>query len=911
MVPFLDRLASALLQHHGHELDRIAVVLPGRRAGLYLRKYLAHRAGKALWSPEMLDVGAFMERLTGMRQGGALEMLFLLHEAHRAVAGERADGLAEFMNWAPTTLRDLSEVDAHLLPLDTLYRDLRAYTEIDEWSFRLNETMSPGQERMLHQWSSTGALHQRMTALMTERRVGTSGALARRAAEQAQAGSLAIPWNTVWFAGLNALDPATTAVVQHLRTNHRAHLAWDADRHYLDDARQEAGHFLRRSIAALGPGTLPEIDQLRARKRKLTLVTAPNRVAQAHYAAQWLAELSPGDRADTAVVLADEELLMPLLEAFPADLGPLNVTMGLPLAALPVHGLVEAFLDLHVQASAPGELHLPLAERLLLHPFLHQGSATTRTVMALRVKQRSWMRATDMLVVAEQEGMRSLATMRQAFARMDEAMVDVPGRVAALLAWALSTKPDDRFMQEQLFRMSRLQQEFDKALARHQAERMDLATYALLRKRLMREERMTLLGEPLNGLQVMGFLETRAIDHSRVLLLGANEGTLPRTDAQASWIPFEVRRAYGLPLRSDTEAITAYHFQRMLHLADDVQAVGDSGGGDGTGEVSRFLAQWKHEMDGTSNTNLEERSVHIAFPKRSAPAIAVTKDAHVLARLGIMAERGFSPSALSTWLRCPLDFYLSRVLGIKPPEELSDQLGSDVLGEAVHHVLEQLFRPLLGRPLLPETLRELAALVPHMLHAELNKRFSSDTLARGHFRLRMEMAQQAVAGYLLTEAERSGREETLPTQVEEDISAVLSDGTKFIGRCDRIEERGGITCILDLKTGNVQAKDLFLKGLDREHFGPEQRYALQLLVYAWMLLQNQPALRVVRAGIIPLQKATQADGLWLHVNGSVDIGRERMPEISVLLTTLIGELRDPSIPFLHDADSRWCKCCTG
>ncbi|MEO8589606.1 MAG: PD-(D/E)XK nuclease family protein [Flavobacteriales bacterium] len=908
MEPFLDRLAGVLLQHHGHQLGRVAVVLPGRRAGLYLRKYLAQRAGTALWSPEMLDMGAFMERITGMRQGGTLEMLFMLHEAHRAVEGERADGLMEFMNWAPTTLRDLSEVDTHLLPLDALYRDLRAYSEIDEWSFRLNDPLSPGQERMLRNWSSTGALHLRMAELINERRVGTSGALARVAAEQVKTNTLAVPWNTVWFAGLNALDPATTAVVSYLRKIEKGHVAWDADRHYLTDERQEAGRFLRRSIAMLGPGVLPAIDELRSRPRRLNTITVPNKVAQARYAARWLADLSPGDRADTAVVLADEDLLMPLLEALPADLGPLNVTMGLPLTALPIHGLAEALLDLHVSASNGVDFHMAAIEPLLLHPFLHQGAATNRTIAVLRSMQRPRIRDTEVLSVAEREGMQVSVAMRRSLTRSGS-VNDLPGTMNALLTWAQGTRVNDRFAQEQLFRMARLQREFEQALVRHRIAGLDLATYAFLRTRLLREERMTFLGEPLNGLQVMGFLETRAIDHGRVLLLGANEGTLPRADGQPSWIPFEVRRAYGLPLRSDSEAITAYHFERLLHLADEVQAVTDSGGGDGTGEVSRFLAQWEHELAHKSTTEMDHRSMLASFPARSAPAITVFKGASVQARLNAMAERGFSPSALGMWLRCPLDLYFRRVLGIKPPEEITDELGSDVLGAAVHHVLEHAFRPMLGKPLTAGSLQQQAALVPQALYTKLNERFSDDTLARGHFRLRREMAQQAVSNYLLTEADRCTREETVPLNVEEEISAVLPDGTKLLGRCDRIELRDGITCILDLKTGNVQAKDLVLKGFEREHFGPDQRYALQLLVYAWILLHQQPSLRVVRAGIIPLQRATQADGVWLKVNGSSDIERERIPEITALLTTMIGELRDPAIPFQHNRESRWCTCC--
>lgn len=909
MEPFLDRLARVLLQHHGHELDRIAVVLPGRRAGLYLRKYLAQRSGKALWSPEMLDVGAFMERLTGMRQGVALELLFMLHEAHRALAGERAESLVEFMRWAPTTLRDISEADAHLLPLDKLYRDLRAYTEIDEWSFRLNKPLSPGQERMLHQWAATGELHQRMASLMVERGIGTSGALSRHAAELAQAGSLLVPWNTVWFAGLNALDPATTAVAEHLVNVGKAQLAWDADHHYLTDAGQEAGRFLRRSIKDLGPGSLPPIGELRTRSRKLVVVTVPNKVAQARYAAQWLAELDPAQRADTAVVLADEDLLMPLLEAMPAGIGPLNVTMGLPFAALPAQGLVEALLDLHIASPGGGDLHVPSLEPLLLHPFLHQGQPSTRTIAALRRMQRTRLRADELIAIATQEGMEAHDAMRKAIAPHDGTLAHLPARINALLAWAKAARAGDPFAEEQLFRMARAQRQFEQALARQNIVVSDLASYALLRKRVLSGERMDFLGEPLMGLQVMGFLETRAIDHTRILLLGANEGTLPRADGPMSWIPFEIRRTYGLPLRSDTEAITAYHFNRMLHLADEVHAVCDPGSAEGSGEISRFLKQWQHEMDGSTGTLIHQRSMVAPSVRRPASVIAVAKDARVLERIDAMAARGISPSALGTWLRCPLDFYFSRVLGIQPPDGISELLGSDVLGEAVHQVLEDIFRPLLGKALVPEHLRMSAASVAQELHGKLSGKFSLDTLARGHFRLRIEMAQQAVASYLHAEAQRAEREESTPLHLELDIRAALPNGTVLAGRVDRIEERDGITCVLDLKTGNVQAKDLLLKGLEREHFGADQRYALQLLIYAWIVLQNDPSLPSVRAGIIPLQRTTQSEGLWLKLNGSMDITRDHLPATAALLTGLIDEMRDPATPFVHDPESRWCTCC--
>jgi RecB family exonuclease len=333
-------------------------------------------------------------------------------------------------------------------------------------------------------------------------------------------------------------------------------------------------------------------------------------------------------------------------------------------------------------------------------------------------------------------------------------------------------------------------------------------------------------------------------------------------------------------------------------------------GGDGSGEPSRYIAQWAHELVPASATTLERRNVAVNFALRQAPSIAVRKDGPVLEKLKAMAERGFSPSALGTWLRCPLDFYFSHVLRIRGPGTIDHKLGSDVLGEAVHGVLQEMLGRALDRELRPEELRQWAERARPELHALLAQDFPEDVLDRGHFRLRIDMAAKATADHLLAEADRVALgTRIVPLAVELDLGASLPNGVRIQGRCDRIDLRDGAVHVLDIKTGAVKEQQLRLKSTERSDLGAEQRYALQLLVYAWLYLMEHPEVDEVRAGILPLQRASQAEGIFLSIGGRNSITRDMLPEIGALLEGLTEELLDPEHAFMHDPDSEYCTCC--
>jgi len=384
---------------------------------------------------------------------------------------------------------------------------------------------------------------------------------------------------------------------------------------------------------------------------------------------------------------------------------------------------------------------------------------------------------------------------------------------------------------------------------------------------------------------------------------------LPRTDAPASWIPFDLRKHHRLPLPADAESVTAYNFQRAMQCATHVEWTTSAGDGIESNEPSRFITQWKHEVIGRSKSTLEVITASPRTVVRGARPIRVEKDANVMLRLQALCARGISPSALGTWLRCPLDFYFKYIAGIREPDVVDGKLGSDVLGNAVHNTLQRILTPMIGRALDPAELIAARDRTTELLSHELSTHIPLSALEHGHYRLRRDMASQALSNHLEAEAARCAHEPTRLVAVELEVKAMLSNGTLLKGRCDRIDIRDGRVAVLDVKTGAVRDTDLRLAGLERDDIGPNNRYALQLLIYLWAFLRQHPEVPDARAGVIPLQRATQAAAEFLRIGGEQVITQRDLPAIEALLVSLVSELLDQGTGFMHDPDSTYCRMC--
>lgn len=910
MAAFLEQLAEALLREHGHALGGVAVVLPSQRAGHYLRDALARQAGRALWSPEVFTLSSFMERLSGLRALPMEELLFEAYEAYRTVGGTEARAFDDFIEWAPVTLADMSEADANMVRLDGFYRDLRSWEELD-WSFNV-DPLSDGQQRMVRYWALAGKLHIALNERLLAQNAGTSGLVERKAAEN---GSSAFTWERIWFAGLNAFTKAEERVIDSARDTGLARFAWDADHYYLNSPVQEAGEHLRAAIKRYGTGALPIGSTLGKDGPRIHVMRAPNPVAQVWCAADRLRSLAPEARAHTSIVLADEGLLPALLEALPADCGAVNVTMGLSLASLPVGALLDAFFRGHASAEGSGAWSIGAVEQVLRHPFLR-----LRGVDGAVEKALSALISTRLPRIGQQEILEALAGAGEGL-RAHARVIFEPGpersmreRIMALLAWAKHAMADDPFATEQIYQASIVLSRTAGLLERYGHALIGTAWTSVM-NRLLRAARIGLFGEPLTGLQIMGLLEARGLDPRRIILLGAQEGKLPTASIERSYIPFELRRAYGLPLRESSDAVQAYNFLRLLQRAEDVLLVyAEDGAASGP---SRYIAQLRHELFRDRPDGITSADARVPVPVRETCGMVVLNDEDTLLKVRTLLERGLSPTMLRAWLRCPLDFWFRYVRGLREPDSPGARIGGDVLGDALHGVLEDIHRPWLGRPIIAA---EVEAAIPEfgkVLRERLSLEVPPDRLTNGQPLLQVGMAVRAAENFLRGEA-RSVRDgvRIVPLSLEEELRAELVHanlpvGARVVikGRLDRVDERDGLLHVLDLKTGRVDASALRIKELAIEALKGDRGYAAQLLVYAWLYLTLHSEVPEVRTGLQPLQRASGSEGLYLRIGDQDRITRADLPAITDLLSEVVAMLLDPMATYAHDPTSKYCVFC--
>jgi hypothetical protein len=487
-------------------------------------------------------------------------------------------------------------------------------------------------------------------------------------------------------------------------------------------------------------------------------------------------------------------------------------------------------------------------------------------------------------------------------------------QVLGLLSWAKEAMAGDAFATEQIYQASIVLRRIDRLMHAY-GHATSPAAWAAVLPRLMRNARVGLFGEPLSGLQVMGLLEARALDHERIIILGASEGHLPASTADRSYIPYELRRAYELPMRESADAVQAYNFLRMMQRAERTVLVhADDGTAAGP---SRYIAQLRHELFHDRPGDITDERAVIPVPVRRDAHVAVAMGDRTRPLLLQRLARGFTPSMLRTWLQCPLDFWIRNVLKVEEHDAPGPRIPPDALGNALHAALEKSYTPWLGRELNAADLRAARSEVGPSIVAGLVVEQPDLPLDRGEPMLQVSMATDAAMAFLEGEARAvDGGERIELKALEQDLSALLPSASPHLsgqvlirGRVDRVDLRDGVHSILDLKTGRVDGNDLRLKNIALEDLRKNKGHAAQLLMYAWLYMTCHPEVKVLRSGLLPLQHTAGGGGLFLTIDEDELITREQLPQITSLLQEVVARLVDPDTRFEHEPRSTYCSLC--
>ncbi|MBK9292790.1 MAG: PD-(D/E)XK nuclease family protein [Bacteroidetes bacterium] len=925
-MSLIKNISGLLLQHAPHELKDIMVVFPNRRAGLFLRRELSQALKQPAWLPEILSLEEALSRWSGFAPADNLSMIVELIRFQLAEGGQTGHEAAAFVGYARQMVADFDEIDHSLAPPEAVFSALSEAKAAEVWHPD-GSPLSHYEQAYLRFFNSLIHYYRHLYNRLSANGLLWSGAMARQLAVlSTEEWERLLPDTTIWFAGFNALTPAEEKIITTLHGMGKAKLFWDLDEYYLQagpQGQQLAGTFMRRFMKKY-PGLVTDWigNTLATKPMNITVIATSGAVAQAKALGTMLRNQAfESNTTEQAIVLADEKLLEPVIQSLPEETGAFNITMGYPLSHTPLFQLADNLARLAVQPNSGQQQALPLLLLLdvLTSPAISRSLTGATRNDLLTLVRRMASDGSNLVYIHRLE--QHLADLSEETSRLLHKLLEIRSSTASALPGAIGDwlreagLPDtgDDLAANQYYELMRLLNHL--ALALQSAGLEAREAVPVLLRQLGQQARIKLSGEPLSGLQVMGVLETRNLAFRRVHLLSANEGSLPPASSHGSLIPADIRRAFGLPMRSDKDAIAAFHFYQLLQHADELvfyySTEPDALGG---GEMSRFLLQIRHELM-KINPNISWHEIAFQPPLPSGAAgitIEIPKNEAVLQAIAQKAEAGISPSALSRWFNCSLQFYLADILNIREKTRPGEPPGHNVTGTIIHRAIELIYTPFMNSSLNAKALSELKHSIDRAVDEAFAEVLPGVSTGFGRNALTYAIVKTMVRRAIeADEATIANCKEIKLLQQENQLEATIDGpaGTiKIKGYPDRIDKTGSIVRVIDYKTGSVKEDKLKLK--EREDLKqPERKYALQLACY---MLMTRKSLAFnyentsVEGYILPL-KLSKPQVVQAQLPFDPD---PEMAEFEEFLSETLSEMLNPDVPIAQTMDEKRCKNCT-
>lgn len=913
MKPFLLQLIETVKSQHT-DLGKVTLVVPTQRSGVYCRKYLSELSTETTWSPTIRTIDDFIKENCRLKAIDSIELLFLFYEIYLESENEDPDSFYYFSKWAPTLLADFNEMDHYMVDSVTIFNDLRNIKELDNWSFN-EENLSDMQQDFVKFWSTLPTLYKTLNDRLTSENKGYSGKLYKWVATSIYEVLDYYEENSVYFAGFNALSTSEELIIDTFVNSGKGQLFMDGDTFYIDNPEHEAGMFLRKQIASKGKKSINWIDSHYIQGTKnIELLSAQSSVMMAKAVGDHLSKLSQEEVKKTALVLADESLLLPVLNSIPETIDAYNISLGYSLFNSPVFSLLSSLFSIqesylkHNKSSLHYRSFLGLVEHYLMKKVI-QSYSIKQEIVAKNITFISPK------FIAQKEELNGLEFI---FEKWDsenivQSAFDSLNRLIEKVVDSLDFGLNSMEL-EYLFSAQKVLRKVENKLSQKNYIQ-DLKTLKQLFFQLFKAENVSFIGEPLIGLQLIGMLETRALDFENIILVSVNEEVLPKGKANNSFFPYELKRLYGLPTYKEKEAIYAHHFYRLLQRATNVSLVYNSSlSGMNGSEKSRYIEQLKEELSGFNNITITEKVIATEIDKSIETETVIHKNEAVIERLKSLAEYGFSPSAINKYMTCPLDFYYSYVVGLRDEEEVEEDIEANTFGTIVHAVLEDLYKPILNKILIVQDIKKMRGQVEELLDLHFKKEYSThfDT---GKNYLMYHGAKKSILSFLTQEEKLIENNELVVLGLEKEATREFEFETKhgiiktnLRGKIDRIDKLNGSLRIIDYKTGVVKPEDVKATSIESLFANKSfKEKVFQLLVYDFLMETEKNPTDDSTSGIIST-KAISNGLMELAINKQKP-NQEIREEFKIEVARILSEIFDTEVPFEHNENAKYCTYC--
>ena len=949
METFLKQVAHDLYNKTEGNFTKVAIVFPNKRASLFFNEYLAQESDRPIWSPTYVSISELFRQSSDLSIADPIKLVCDLYKVFQKATGSK-ETLDDFYFWGEMLIADFDDADKNMADTRALFSNLKDLNELmDNYdfleegqkealsqffhNFSINQ-VTELKQRFISMWNVLGDIYAEYKALLESQSIAYEGMLYRQVIEQLDVEAL--PYNKYIFVGFNVLNKVEHTLFKKLNEAGKAMFYWDYDTFYLNKTPHEAGEFIRRNLRDF-PSELPAsfFDNLNQPK-EVTFIESPTENGQVRYLPQWIRENLTSQEKETAVVLCNEALLQPVLHALPDNVKHINITMGFPLSQTPAYSFVNALMELHTSGYNPNNGRYLFAEviSVLKHPYTRQLSPEAEKLEQTLTRDNRFYPLPSEL--KQDNVLELLFTPRRNNLDLCSMLSEALKEVAVIYQQQAASHSDafDQLYRESLFKTYTLVNRFH-TLIESKELNVQAGTFQRLLTRVMSSSSIPFHGEPAIGMQVMGVLETRNLDFRHLIMLSVNEGQLPKAGGDSSFIPYNLRKAFGMTTIDHKIAVYAYYFYRLMQRAEKVTLVYNTAtDGINRGELSRFMLQFLIEW---GYPVLRKQLEAAQSPQDSTPII-IEKTPDVMERMkSVFDIRNnpkalISPSALNCYLDCPLKFYYKYVALLSAPDEVTADIDSAKFGSIFHYAAEHIYKDLTA-------------------HGKLISRENLETLLKDEVRLQtyvdngfkelffnlppneqpeyngIQLINSAVIVKYIQQLLRNdlryapftfvGSEQRIFENIE--IYTPTGDIQSRIGGIiDRIDSKGESLRIVDYKTGgdadtpaNVQS--LFIPDKKRSN------YVFQTFLYASIVckkLREKNDNRLVAPALLYIHRAASE-----NYSPVIQMGEPRKPKEPVdnfaqyegdfreNLKTLLEDIFNPDISFTQTEIEDKCAYC--
>jgi CRISPR/Cas system-associated exonuclease Cas4 (RecB family) len=927
---FLEELIDKLLVDYPDNFSQLCIITPNRRAQVFIKNYLQEK-GMPMLLPTLFSIDDFIHHLSPYTIFDNVDLSFELYLVYKELEGEDAQPFESFIQWAPVLINDFNEIDMHLGDGNALFNYLSEDYAIREWNLGRDD-LTDFQKNYLAFFHKLNDYYQYFTQRILSQHAAYNGLAYRYVAEHIQELMKSQKWDKLVFAGFNALTLSEEKIIRSLYESEQAELIWDIDDYYFSNKNQEAGLFLRK-YAKWYKFDKEKLARNFQHKKEINVIAVPKAVGQAKIASEILEKnLKENGLNNAALVLADENLLMPVLNSLDTKvLGETNVTMGYPLKNTAAHLLLRLFMKMQFvgqrQQKLRGQSSLRFLNedllQVLTNPLIADVFGKMPDVISSIQKQLYWT-PMELEVLFNQMQKKDFPLLFVDFENNAEkaiAFFQVLIEKFSLLYQAGDANLQLRYSSdwEAFMLYSRMLNRLADRMQKYGFPQ-NLQEFKIVFEQLIGNQSQAFHGEPLKGLQLMGLLETRVLDFENLIILSVNEDVLPSGTMSNSFIPVDIKRMFGLPTYTEKNAIFAYHFYRLLQRAKKVHLIYSTTAGPLLGgEKSRFITQLKLELpEYNPQSVIKEKLYNFKdIQPGNRFEISVEKEIAIQEKLVAIAEKGFSPTAINTYVSCPLKFYFKHILKVKEPEQEESFIDDRLVGNIIHHTLENLFKPYEGKAINLDSLSKIEGRMLAEIQVQAKLEAKGQVLDSGQNLLTLKAIEKYMSQFFQTEKkslERSlkkggswtiiGLEQKLEKKI---VLSTKNIEIKVSGFADRIDRRNRIVRVLDYKTGFVKASTLNKIDFDKLFEDVKYDKAIQLLTYAWLLKDRFPK-EDLQSGIIALRNVNEP---YVFLGKSVEepLSDDYLEAFEQRLFGFFQELFDEEIPFVQTEEKKNCQYC--